>query len=311
MYPLEAVSKPLNQNHDTGDVNESPVNRDASVPSDDDAPKVLEPSDGALDDPSPSIPSEFSSILSLGLCAIVAMRADQVQSVFRQRIPEGIAVIGAVGDQRTTAILRQRRPVERRFNQRRLVRGRACQVHSDRKTLAARRRHKLCTLSTFGFSHARAPFFAGENVPSAKMFIQLSWPCSSNSWMSVVQAVSQTPCSSHSRRRRQQVLSDGYDSGKSFRRAPLRKTHKMPSKQRRFEMRLRPPSGDAIGFGKSVSIFAHCASVNPNALLLPAQGYHISECSGIGRCAMFVQDSESSSCRICPTVSTRQEYQDR
>jgi hypothetical protein len=73
---------------------------------------------------------------------------------------------------------------------------------------------------------------------------------------------SQTPWSSQSRSRRQQVLGEGYDAGKSFHRAPLRNTHRMPSKHRRLSIRLRPPFGDRCTGGNSGSIFAHWASVN-------------------------------------------------
>jgi hypothetical protein len=94
------------------------------------------------------------------------------------------------------------------------------------------------------------------------MFIQFSWPASSNSWINAIQACSQTPCSSHSDKRRQQVLGEGYCAGRSFQRAPLRKTHKMPSKHRRFATRLRPPLTEIVGFGKSGSTWTPCASVS-------------------------------------------------
>jgi hypothetical protein len=57
------------------------------------------------------------------------------------------------------------------------------------------------------------------------------------------------------------VLGDGYRSGKSFHRAPLRSTHKMPSKHGRFSIGFGPPLGEAFGSGTSGAISAHCASV--------------------------------------------------
>jgi hypothetical protein len=63
------------------------------------------------------------------------------------------------------------------------------------------------------------------------------------------------------------VLGDGYRSGKSFQRAPLRNTHKIPSKHGRFAMGLRPPNAAAFGSGNSAAIVAHCASVINSTVL--------------------------------------------
>jgi hypothetical protein len=69
------------------------------------------------------------------------------------------------------------------------------------------------------------------------------------------------PWSSQSRKRRQQVLGEGYRSGKSFHRAPLRSTQRIPSKQGRLAIGLGPPNAEPLGNGNSGAINAHCASV--------------------------------------------------
>ena len=130
---------------------------------------------------------------------------------------------------------------EERLDERNLRRCGTVQELSQRNTLAVDHHHPLRTLSTLGFSNARPPFFAGAKLPSAKTSDQSSKPCSSSSARNARQARIQAPCSSQSCSRRQQVEGDGNSSGRSFQRAPLRSTQRMPSKQGRLGSGLRPP----------------------------------------------------------------------
>jgi hypothetical protein len=143
---------------------------------------------------------------------------------------------------------------------------RACRgkLDSQRHTLAIRHHHKLCTLSAFGFSDACAPFFAGENVPSAKHSCHRIWPSASNVLSNARHAFNSTPCSSQSCNLRQQVLAEGKCSGRSFHRAPLRNTQRIPSKQGRFGTGSGPPPADRFHVGNSGSTTVHCSSVTSN-----------------------------------------------
>jgi len=174
------------------------IHRHISIPSNHDASIVLQPGNRPFDDPSLTVPAKGSSVLPFRLATIDFMRAHQLQATFFQTITQRIRIVRTIRHKMAARLFRQRRFIQRCLDQFYLVRGRACHVHSERKTLAARHHHKLCTFSTFGFSHAEAPFFAGQNVPSAKMFIQWSWPCSSNSWIRAIQACSPISCSSQS-----------------------------------------------------------------------------------------------------------------
>jgi hypothetical protein len=138
---------------------------------------------------------------------------------------------------------------------------------SERHTLAVCHHHKLRTLSAFGLANLGTPFFAGANVPSAKTSCQSSWPASSNSARNARQMASQTPASSHSRSRRQQVVAEGYSAGRSFQRAPLRSTQRIPSNTSRSSIRRRPPRGDGSSLGNSRLILNHCASVSSLSLI--------------------------------------------
>jgi hypothetical protein len=76
-------------------------------------------------------------------------------------------------------------------------------------------------------------------------------------------ALSQTPCSSQLRKRRQQVEPSGYGAGMSRHRAPVRSTHKMPSKHSRLAAGGRPrPSLRRLGSGINGSRIFHCFSLN-------------------------------------------------
>jgi hypothetical protein len=245
-----------------------------SFPSNQQPTKVPKPSNGALHDPSFSIPPQFSSILQRAANSPRAMRTDQIDAVVGHHHPQPISVIGFVCDQafgfalRSTASdSRHTHSLQRFFDERDFRGRRRRQGHSQRYTRAICHHQPLRTLSTLGFSDECAPFFAGEKLASAKHSSQSRCCFSSNCPSSARQAVRKTSCSSQSRRRRQHVLGDGYRSGKSFQRAPLRNTHKIPSKHGRFAMGLRPPNAAAFGSGNSAAIVAHCASVINSTVL--------------------------------------------
>jgi hypothetical protein len=86
-------------------------------------------------------------------------------------------------------------------------------------------------------------------------------------------ASSHTSCSSHCFNRRQQVAGEGYLSGKNRHAAPVCKTHRMPSRQPRFDAHGRPRlSLRPFGSGNSGAISSHCFSLNnSNRFLLMQQ----------------------------------------
>ena len=239
------------------------------VPSDDQVPEVTEPGKRAFYFPTAFISSEFSPILHLGFLPVFPMRTDEIDASFLHTRTQRIRVTGSIvndpirlhtGSAGATTWYSD--TGDGRFNKRHFVRGRRCHEVSQRNTLAVDHHHPLRTLSAFGLADFGPPFFAGAKLPSAKVSDQSSWPCSSSVPRSARQALSQISCSSQSRNRRQQVEADGYVFGRSFQRAPLRNTHKMPSNTGRLPIGLGPPLGDAFGSGRCGAIRAHCASVN-------------------------------------------------
>ena len=232
------------------------------------AAEVLQPCDRTLNFPATPVASELAAILRLPF-PVASVRTNQVDAATFQPFTQRIGICRFIVNQpfrllawAASASTRHRYLLQCRFNQGDFVRRRRGKLDSDRHTLAVRHHHKLCTLSAFGLSDRGTPFFAEENVPSAKTSCQSSWPASSSSARKARQAPNQTSVSSHSCKRRQQVLGDGYSSGKSFHRAPLRSTHRMPSNTSRLLIRVRPPFRDGLTTGNKGSILLHCMSVN-------------------------------------------------
>ena len=249
---------------------ESFVNGIGAVVANDQTAKVAEPGKGTFYFPATLVAAQCSTILGARLAAIRAMRCDQFNASRRQLCAQRIAVIGAIGNHTphfltgpsATMLPAYADRRERFFREPDLVGGRRVKLLSQRNTLAVDHHHPLRALAPLGFSDFRAPFFAGAKLPSRNDSLQSSCSRWFSSARNARQMVSQTPCSSQSRSRRQQVAGEGNSSGKSCQRAPLRRIHKMPSSTLRSSRRGLPPEGCFGCFGSKGRIFSHWASVS-------------------------------------------------
>jgi hypothetical protein len=249
---------------------EAPVNGKRAVIAHHQSAEVAEPSEGALHNPPSLIASQRSAVLRRRLATILPMRDDQLDAAGRQLLTQGVAIVTTVGDQAagllpgTTAEM----PVpyadrlERRRDELDLRGGSRVKVVSQRKTLAVDHHHPLRPLAPLGFADSAAPFLAGAKLPSIKDSLHFNCWRSFSSPRKARQIASQTPCSSQSRRRRQQVEGDGNSSGKSCQRAPLRNIQRMPSNTLRSSAGGRPPFGRGGRWGSKGRIFSHWASVS-------------------------------------------------
>lgn len=245
------------------------VHFDVAIMTDQKPTEVAEPGEGSLDLPAFSVSPQFPPVLQNGFDAIGAVRADQIDPPLFQAISQRIGVGSLVVNQSrrfaagaSRAISRDGHATQRFLDERDFVGGSRVQVFSQRNTLAVDHHHPLRTLAAFGFSDARAPFFAEAKEPSAKVSSQSSLPAASSSPRNARQIVSHKSSSSQSRSRRQQVLEEGKSFGKSFHRAPLRSTQRIPSKHARLSAGGRPPRRERLGWGRSGRIFSHCESVS-------------------------------------------------
>jgi hypothetical protein len=249
---------------------ESLVNGKRAIVAHDESAEVAEPGESTLHRPPSLIAAQRSAIMGWGLAPVLALRGDQLDAARRQLFSQGIAIVGAVGDE--TKRLLPRTPGsmpspyadrrQRRFDELDLRRGRRVKVVSQRKTRTVEHHHPLRSLAPLGLADGGAPFFAGAILPSRKDSLQFICCRSLSSPRKVRQIFSQTSGSSPSRSLRQQVEGEGNSSGKSCQRAPLRKIHKMPSSTLRSGDGGRPPRGRDGRWGSNGRIFSHWASVN-------------------------------------------------
>lgn len=223
-------------------------------------PSMIEqPADAAFDFVTPSVSSECASVLCLPFHTVAAVRADQLDFASLQSFSQRIAVSRLVVDQ-SLGSLRQQLPIQERFDAVDFGGRGTADVGGQGESLSINQEHELRSLATLGLAHVGAPFFAGQNVPSPNASCQTiicRWSkCSKRRF----QASKKMPASVQSWCRRQQVLGDGKCVGKSFQRAPVRSTHKIPSRQARASIGGRPPLDDITCSGNKSAIRSHCSS---------------------------------------------------
>jgi hypothetical protein len=225
---------------------EALVEKEEPIVADEETAKVAQMSEGALDFPALAIAPQRASVLKDNSTA-APMRTDQLNPTGRQALTEALGVVSPVTNEPlwagagTTCTRTGHLHCPQGFFGKGDLRGRgAKESTSQRNTLAVCHHHPLRTFATFGFTHAEPLFLAAAKLPSINTSLQLSFPCSSSSQRKRRHSVSHTSSSSQSRSRRQQVLALGYFWGRSRQRAPLRSTHRMPSKTARSSARGPP-----------------------------------------------------------------------
>ena len=247
---------------------ESLVHMNLFLPADNQSSEVLKPRKSTLNLPSTPVTPQFATILIFLLLVVFTIRTDQLNAASQQSFTKRIAVVplirydsNGIFPGTPTSFSRDSNFINGGFKQFYFTRRGRIEMSTDRDSLAIDHHHPLRTFSAFGLSNAWAPFFAEAKLPSAKVSSQSNWPCSSSSERNLRHILSQTPWSSHCCNLRQQVLADGYRSGRSFHLAPLRNTQIMPSNTSLLPLRFRPPLGDRLGVGNKGSSFFHCSSV--------------------------------------------------
>ena len=197
------------------------------------------------------------------------MRTDQINTDPFQSHAQRQAISRTVVNQPLKAFPRSSAMNSRRANrlqrildQLRFMRRRGSNAYPDWYALTICYHHNFCSLAAFGFADARPPFFAGENVLSAKTSSQSKRPCASNIPRNVCQISIQTFCACHLFIRRQHALPDGKRLGISFLRAPLKRIQRIRSIQARLVAQILTSSEDRLGEGRRGSNLLRCSSVN-------------------------------------------------
>ncbi len=223
--------------------------------------EVLEPTDRSLHFPPTTVSPQRSAILCRRLNAVLAMRTDQFDATLGQSRPQWIAVGGRIVDQ-AARFSPKHALLEKRLDESYFVRAGTGGIHPERKTTAVGENQDLGPLAPLGLANLFAPFFAEENVPSAKDSSCIMWPCRSSRRSSRAQAFSQMPASVHAFNRRQHVAGEGNCLGRRFQGAPVRRIQRIPSAQGREATRGRPPFGPTGKSGNRSAMRFHCSSVS-------------------------------------------------
>jgi hypothetical protein len=136
---------------------------------------TLDPGDEPFDLPSLSISPEATAIVPAWSAPVAAVRREQDHAVvFDQALPEGITVVSPVGDQVFGDLLEESL-LESSFKEDDFGGRSAFHVNGERKSVAVSKDHDFAALAPFGFTNAKAPLFAGANVPSTNPSVK-SYP---------------------------------------------------------------------------------------------------------------------------------------
>lgn len=234
-------------------------------PANDGSSKVVQPTDGPFDDPTAFVAAELSPVLQWRADPRLSVWADQVDSVSLEPPSQAIAVGRFVVDQSLGLSLPQNSIVNQRFNQNRFVSIGRLGLNREWKPLGIHHEHDFRAFAATCRSNLFAPFFADENVPSANVSEKSICSFSSSFMTSRKNACSSSPASVQVLSRKWQVDFEGKVFGKSFQRAPVRNTQRIPSRQSRGCTWGRPPSLAGGSHGNRSAINSHCLSVNSHS----------------------------------------------
>ena len=227
----------------------------------DEAAIIKQPADRSFDPPPAFVSSKGTPVLSGGSFAAPPVGTDEFNAPFGQPLSQRIAIGGSIIDQ-SLGTFAQYALLQQRFNELYFRRAGAGNVDAQGGAAAVDQEHDLRALTALGLADAKPPFLAGANVPSAIVSSQRSDFIPSSRCKSRDHACWKMPASVHSLSRRQQVAGDGKCVGKSFQRAPLINTQRIPSRQGRGGMGGRPPACVIFRTGKRSSIRCHCSSLS-------------------------------------------------
>lgn len=281
------------------------IYRNIAIPAHNQAAGIRQPGKGSLHCPTSFVTPQFTAIVISSLLVVIAVGTNQLNAPRLHALSQRVAVISLVGDQAfgfcfwtTSAVTRYRNGLQRFLEERDLARGRSLQVVPQRNSLAVNHHHPLRALAPLGFPGAGAPFLAGAKLPSTKASLQSSCAFSSNSARNALQTSTQTPSSSQRLSLLQQVEGLGYSFGKSAHGAPVRNTHRIPSKILRLSAQGRPPFLPASSFGNNGSIFFHCSSVNFHRIFFLATGSYLLSMTKFTYCYALMQDRRAQILRL-------------
>jgi hypothetical protein len=150
-------------------------------PANDDATKVMKPSEQALDFPAAAITTQTATVLSRVSHANKFMGRDELHTVaFLDTLVQRVAVVSAVADH-PLGSFPEETLLKRGFDEFCFMRRSAGHVHGERKTMAVCNCHDFAAFAALCRADTRAPFFAPLKLASMKDSLRSSFPRSRKS----------------------------------------------------------------------------------------------------------------------------------
>ena len=154
-------------------------------PANDNATKVMKPSEQALDLPTAAISAQAATVLSCGSYTHKFVRRDELHAVaLPDVLVQRIAVVSAVADH-PLGSFSEEALLERGFDEFCFMRRSAGHVHGERKTMTVCDCHDFAAFAALCRANSRAPFFAPLKLASMKDSLRSSFPRSRKSSASV------------------------------------------------------------------------------------------------------------------------------
>jgi len=150
-------------------------------PANDDATKIMKPSEQPLDLPTTVISAQHASVL----CGFAAARGivwghQPHPEAFQDLCIQRVAVVGAVADQ-AFGSRAQEASLKGGSDELCFMRRSAGHVHGERKTMAVADRHDFAAFAAASRADSRAPFFAELKLASMNDSLKSSFPRSRKS----------------------------------------------------------------------------------------------------------------------------------
>jgi len=230
--------------------------------------EVAEPSDAEFDDPAPVVVPQHATILRRRPVLAGTVRGKQGDPATPQPFAHRIAVIPLAGDH-PRGVLPGTPAASggaRFFRQPNLGRRGRVKACSQRNSAVVDHNHPLRHLAPLAFADGGPPFGAGAKLASKNDSLNFKCYRSFSSARNVRHMRSQTPRTSRSHSRRQQVDGERNSLGKSCQRAPLRRIHPDTVHRDFSAPRGSEPGGESPrrwrgGRGSKGLIFSRCAPV--------------------------------------------------
>jgi hypothetical protein len=171
-------------------------------PANDDASKVVKPSEQTLDLPTTPVAAQYAAVLRGFPAARGMMRRNQLhaEALANPRV-QRITVVSAVADQ-SLGSFGNESLLDRGFDELGFMRRSAGHVHGERKTMAVADRHDFAAFATASWADSRAPFFAELKLASMNDSLRSNFPRSRKSSASFCSSLVSSPERCHCWKRR-------------------------------------------------------------------------------------------------------------